>query len=446
MKVLFLNAPWFTVDTENNHLRKGIRAGSRWPHTIPAVSHPDTFTFGVYSPMPQFLAYAATYCQKHVTGSEVHFRDSIALHESYTKFAQYLNVLRPDFIVFESGTPCWNHDATLIKAIAKVLPETKFIVVGTVTSELAPSILADHPNVIACVKGEYEKGVVKVLGGARGIIEHDLLTEAEMNAQPFPWFDSLHSYNYADGCPAGAVFPHVQVWSSRGCPYKCCFCIWPAFMTGNDPDGLHKRTVRFYSADYMEAYLREIVGKYGFKSIYFDDDTFNLSNKHTLAMCGVMRKIGLPWSAMCRADTSTREVWQEMKDSGCYGVKLGFESGSQRVIDKIINKKLDLKEALETGRFLTSIGINWHGTFTVGLPGETEAEREETKRFIEACIDAGMSTHQVSGTAVIEGTPLSTLGRVGSLSAYPDAKIDETFSAETDGVLKAQQLSKKQIQ
>ena len=85
-----------------------------------------------------------------------------------------------------------------------------------------------------------------------------------------------------------------------------------------------------------------MVGRYSFNTIYFDDDTFNLGNRHVLNMCEVMRKINKPWAAMCRADTIKMETWKVMKDSGCFGVKLGFESGNQFVVDKIVNKHLDL--------------------------------------------------------------------------------------------------------
>ena len=92
-------------------------------------------------------------------------------------------------------------------------------------------------------------------------------------------------------------------------------------MTGNDPDGTGKRSVRHYSADYMEAYLRDLVGRYGYRSIYFDDDTFNLGNSHVVRMCEVMARIGLPWSAMCRADTIRMETWKLMREAG--GVIIG---------------------------------------------------------------------------------------------------------------------------
>jgi len=85
----------------------------------------------------------------------------------------------------------------------------------------------------------------------------------------------------------------------------------------------------------------------------------------------VMRRVGVPWSAMCRADTIRPELWQEMKDSGCFGVKIGFESGNQYVIDNIVNKRLNLEGARETVAIVKRTGMSVHGTFTYGLPGET---------------------------------------------------------------------------
>ena len=173
--------------------------------------------------------------------------------------------------------------------------------------------------------------------------------------------------------------PQAQVWTSRGCVYACRFCSWPSTMTNNDPDGTGKRTVRHYSAEYMEAFLTKLVKDHGIRSFYLDDDTMNLGNKHVERMCAVLRSIGKPWAAMCRADSSTKETWKLMRDSGCYGVKLGFESGNQELVDTVINKGLNLKEARDTVIFLRSLGMTVHGTFTYGHPGETKAQMMETK-------------------------------------------------------------------
>ncbi|MGE4528288.1 MAG: radical SAM protein [Rhodospirillaceae bacterium] len=444
MKVLFSNPPWWVshrpldlLPAERLGLRRaGVRAGSRWPFTSTWQSTPDNFRFGDYLPYPFFMGYAATYAQKYA-GAEITLRDSVALKESYESYFRFLDANRFDFIVIESATPSWDHDSLLIARIAERYPQMKIIVTGPISS-IGAKMLREHP-VHALIKGEYEKGLVRVLGGESGVIPHDLLTREEMNAAPYPYFDGTIAHRYYDAMK-GSTFPQAHIWTSRGCPYKCIFCVWPATMTGNDPDGESARKVRQYSPDYVEGLVRGLVEKYGYKSIYFDDDTFNLGTRHTEAISEVMGRIGIPWAAMCRADTVRMETWKVMRDNGCYGVKLGFESGSQHVVDTIVNKHLDLEYARTVVAELKRLGVSVHGTFTFGLPGETREQQMETRRYIDSL---GLDTHQESGCAEIEGTPLHTLSQGGTLAKYSGAAIDEDYDHDADGKAKWRRLTEE---
>ena len=233
------------------------------------------------------------------------------------------------------------------------------------------------------------------------------------------------------------LFPQAHVLTSRGCPFKCIFCVWPATMTGNDPDGENKRSVRQYSSDYIKGFLDKLTKEYKFESIYFDDDTFNII-KHTENISKVAGRYGIPWFAMCRADTSRKETWKIMRDNGCKGVKIGIESGSQYVVDKIVNKHLDLNYTREVVNYLRSLNMSVHGTFTYGLPGETKEQMMETKNFIK---NTNFNTVQESGTAEIEGTPLHTLNNK-ELKNYPGASLNENYDRQKDGGKKWQSLVK----
>ena len=195
----------------------------------------------------------------------------------------------------------------------------------------------------------------------------------------------------------------------------------------------------------MEAMIRARLDKNpSIKSIYDDSDTFNLIEKHTLAMCAVYKRIGLPWTAMCRADTIELSTWNIMKDAGCVGVKIGMESGSQRVIDQIVNKHLDLADVeARILPHLKSIGLTVHTTWTVGLPGESYQEAQQTLDTIKRLYDKGLhSTHQLSGTATIEGTPLDTmLHQDAPLKAYP-GMIKEGFTITGDGQAKIEHMAR----
>jgi hypothetical protein len=395
---------------------------------MPIRSRPDEFSWGDYLPYPFFMGYAATYLRR-ATGAEVHFRDSIALRESYESWFQYVLRGRYEYLFLESASPSWEHDQQLIEYLHRWISPLKIVVTGPIATAQAEPIIRTLP-VHACIRGEYEKGSVTVIEGASGLIDFDFLTTEEMNAAPPPYYDQVIAHRYVDFNPRGQVFPHAQVWSTRGCPFKCIFCVWPATMTGNDPDGSGTRRVRYYSPDYMQAFLTELVKRYSFRSIYFDDDTFNLGTAHVLKMCQVMRRIGLPWSAMCRADTVKRETWAAMKEAGCFGVKLGFESGCQEVVNQIISKNLDLELAREVVLELKRLGMTVHGTFTYGLPGETKEQMLQTRRYIASL---PLDSCQESGTAEIEGTPLATLRARGSLPQYAGARIDTPSVAEADG-------------
>ena len=426
-KILFSNPPWFEIGA-NNEVLKGVRAGSRWPNTYPARCRENQWVEGHYVPYPFFMGYATSYAAAHCTDHSIAMRDSVARHEGYKLYYEFLAAEKFNMIFIESATPSWEHDAKVIENIRKHSPDSEIVVCGPIATAMGRQII-EAGIAVAAIEGEYEKGSVRVINGGRGHIHHDMLSREEMNAAPFPVFNDAEAHRYHDACPHSPITPHAQVWSSRGCPFKCSFCSWPAIMTNNDPGGDGKRTVRHYTPEYMLAFIIEIIAKHKFRSIYFDDDTFNLGARHVEHMCEVMRKVKLPWSAMCRADTIPQETWKLMRDSGCYGVKLGFESGNQHLVDTVINKGLDLKEARQTVIYLRRLGMTVHGTFTYGHPGETKEQMLETKAFIQSM---PLNSWQESGTALLGATPLSAQSDRG--------EVPSGFSRQSDGNKKFQEI------
>lgn len=440
-KVLFSNPPWWTTG-EHGELRAGIRAGSRWPFTVPTNSRPDAPEHGSYLPFPMFMGFAASWCQRAFPDAEVVMRDSLARRESYETFLNYIASWKPDFVVIESATPSWEHDKHVCRLINEAHPQARIIITGTITTTRGAEIAGLG---YSAVHGEYEKGVVRAIHAKEPIlVPHDLLTVEEMNAAPYPMYDERYALAYYDACPTGQESPELVVWTSRGCPFKCCFCAWPAVMTNNDPDGSNPRKVRFYTPEYVEGWIRHRLAKNpGIKSIRLDDDTMNLGDKHTIGIAQAMKRIGLPWSAMCRADTVNCSTWNIMQDAGCFGVKIGMESGSQQVIDQIVNKKLDLAD-IENRilPYLKSIGLKVHTTWTIGLPGETKAQERETVQMIERLYAKGLhQTNQLSGTATIEGTPLMAIAEGKSLKAYPGAS-NEGLAITGDGQAKVEGMAR----
>lgn len=458
MTILFANFPWWVQELIKDQpgralLRRGIRAGSRWPFTMPSAYRPDNFQFGSYLPTPFFLGSAAAYVADKFPDSTVQVvvRDSIARGESYESFFNYLLALKPTHLVIETGAASWAHDLKMLKDIKRLfsdvlMPDIRIAVAGPTVRSASATTPAG--TVDAWLVGEYEKNALAFVRGASGVLDFAMLTRDEMNELPFPMYDEPAALNYWDGCPAGQKAPHLQVMASRGCNFRCSFCSWPATMTGEDPDGTKERTIRRHSVQWLEPFIRERMARAEaagtpLKSCYFDDDYFNNGKKHVLEICEMMKRIGLPWGAMCRADTCDDETWIAMRDSGCFGVKAGFESASQRVVDQIVNKHLKIDVAVERCRFIKSLGMSVHTTWTTGLPGETEDEKKQTVELIERMYREGLhDTHQLSGTAVIEGTPLALIESGQFLKKYPGAKIDANYQSSHDGVSKLEGMKK----
>ncbi|QQR81153.1 MAG: radical SAM protein [Deltaproteobacteria bacterium] len=232
-----------------------------------------------------------------------------------------------------------------------------------------------------------------------------------MNQAPRPIRNS-DIYNYFDVGYFHGDGPTLQMWSSRGCPFKCSFCTWPQSMTLNK--------VRYYSADYIRHDIEKTLQKYpDFKAIYFDDDTFNMGDQHVLSVCEVLKDFKLPWSAMCRIDTLKESTWEAMAKSGCIGVKVGVESGSQRILDDVIHKNLNLNDVYHFVPIIRSLGIKVHGTFMYGNPTETPEEMKLTRDLIQK---VGFDHIQESGAAPLAGTKLWNLNEKTHLLNETDGK------------------------
>ncbi len=198
----------------------------------------------------------------------------------------------------------------------------------------------------------------------------------ELDALPLPARHLIRWEHYQRTCELGFVVEKGQGWThiigSRGCPYRCTFCA---------SHTVHGRRVRMRSVEKIIEEIRITHDRWGVRNFTFSDDNFVQSEQRTQAFCRALLASGLSirWSCLTRVGLSAPTL-ALMKRAGCVLITFGVESGSPEVL-KRLKKQIDLDQVLATFRQARRLGIKTKSSFMVGLPGEGEAEFEESVRF-----------------------------------------------------------------
>ena len=433
MKILLANLPW----EKGGHW--GVRAGSRWPHI-------KTNLEKCYQPFPFFLAYAAALLKRE--NFEVKLVDSLALELPASDFLKVVRQEKPDLLVAETSTPSLWSDLSLLKRLPQSLPVA---LCGPETSIRDPQFLEKNQQVTYAFTGEYECTLLELaqrleagkdLSEVRGLIYRENgqykvnpprpLLES-LDDLPWPLREGLPMEKYND-TPGGIPAPSVQMWSSRGCPYQCLFCIWPQLM-------YQSRRYRSRSIVKVVDEMEYLVKTMGFKSVYFDDDTTNIGKLRMMEFAREIkqRNLNVPWAMMARADLMEEDVLENLRAAGLVAVKYGVESAEQSLVDNIL-KGMDLRKTERMIRFTKSIGIRTHLTFSFGLPGET---KETIQKTIDYALDLDPDSLQFSINTAFPGTRYyEDLDRRGQIVSRDFADYDGNLKA----MLRTETLSAKDLQ
>ncbi len=190
------------------------------------------------------------------------------------------------------------------------------------------------------------------------------------------------------------LHPYVSLYTGRGCRSRCTFCLWPQTVGG------HKYRTRSVANVLAEAALvRELFPQ--MKELFFDDDTFTDDRPRAEEIARGLGRLGLTWSCNAKANVP-RETLQVLRDNGLRLLLVGYESGNQQILINI-KKGLRVERARQFAADCRELGITVHGTFILGLPGETKETIEETIRFAR---EVNPRTLQVSIAAPYPGTEL----------------------------------------
>ena len=369
MKALLTNPPFFG---EGWH---GIRAGCRWAFISQGNFEKEKLEQqrdNYYQTYPFFLGYAGAVLQE--AGHEVWLYDAVAMCDSYAEFYYKVEKYGADIVVLETSTPSYEQDLQILANIKDMEMETALA--GPMVMPLVEEI-KQKKHVDYILKGEYILSLLEVCKTRRkGVYEPEFIKE--MDRLPMPIRDSETIYFYNDYFSFGEyiVKPQLQMWTSMGCAYNCTFCLWRHTMTMG--------RVRQRSTGSVKAELKYCIEKWKFKSVLFDDDTFNMGDKHVMDISTMMRDnfADIEWYAMVRLDSCSIKAFQTMKDCGCWGLKIGIETFQPKALERI-EKGMKEENMIEKLMKIIDMGFYVYLSTMQYIPGETKIERIKKEKLLK---------------------------------------------------------------
>jgi len=313
------------------------------------------------------------------------------------ELARRIKDFQPDVVGVSCLFSAVQEDAANVCRIAKsVNPNIVTITGGAHIGNMAEEVMGLYPPVDFVIVGEGERTFLDILEVLEGKIGLDELNGVsfrkgkddrfipktryiqDLDKVPFPAYHFFDLPRYFDCGESHGFYrrrPYIQLITSRGCPCKCSFCALGAHW-GNCQ---RKRSARNI-LDEMEALIR----KYGIQEFHFEDDNLTADKKRAIELFNGMidRKFNIVWHAPSgiAAYTLNAEIVERMAASGCYSITLGIESGSQRVLTKLMHKPVDLKKLPALVQVIRKHKIDVRAFFMLGFPGET---KEDMKRTID---------------------------------------------------------------
>lgn len=330
-----------------------------------------------------------------------------------------------ELLVLFTSTPGFEVDVKMANMMKQVNPSLKVCFVGPpVTVE--PEKTLNATNAIDfVVRREFDHQIVDYANGKplseipgvsyrneQGVIVNNPERPVIENLDELPWVSKVYKRDL-DVNNYNVPFllnPFISLYTSRGCPAMCTFCLWPQTHSG------HRWRLR--SADDVAAEMAYIKENFPeIKEVFFDDDTFNYQKARTIELCGKLKPLNMTWSCTSRV-TTDYDTLKAMKEAGCRLLIVGYESGDPQIL-KNIKKGATIDMAERFTANCRKLGLLIHGDFIVGLPGES---RESIRKTIDFAKKLDNETIQVSiahpypGTEFYDYAKKNDLISIGSMT------------------------------
>jgi len=313
-----------------------------------------------------------------------------------------------ELIILHTSTPSFASDVRVAEALKAENPALRIGFVGAHVAVLPEASLQASSSIDFVARDEFDYTIKEVAegrslsdiaglsycNGDQIIHNPDRALIEDMDALPFVTEVYKRDLVIEDYFIGYLQHPYISLYTGRGCKSHCTFCLWPQTIGGHR---YRKRSPESVAEEIALAQRRfpQV------KEFFFDDDTFTDDLPRAEETARLLGKLGVTWSCNAKANVPY-DTLKIMKDNGLRLLLVGYESGNQQILHNIKKGML-----VERARQFTSdchrLGIVIHGTFIIGLPGETQETIEETIRFAR---EINPHTIQVSLAAAYPGTAL----------------------------------------
>lgn len=218
----------------------------------------------------------------------------------------------------------------------------------------------------------------------------------DLDKLPFPNRNKIDQDQYFQAWKKQHGYSMITINTMRGCPYSCTWCSRSVF----------GKSYRRRSPENVVQEMLALRNEYQFDKIWFVDDVFTINHKWLRGFAAALKQhnLKIPYEAISRADRMNEEVIQLLKETGCFRIWIGAESGSQQILDAM-KRMVKIEAVRDTVLLSKSYGLETGTFIMLGYPGETEKDIEQTRNYlIEAQPDFFTLTlaYPIKGTALYD--------------------------------------------
>ena len=312
-----------------------------------------------------------------------------------------------DLVVAHTSVPSFASDVKVIEALKAANPSLKAGLIGAKVAVDAEGSMIKAPAVDFVARNEFDFTIKDVADdqpwadikgisyrNKQGVITHNADRPIIENMDSLPWVTPVYKRDlemekYFIGY---LKHPYISIYTGRGCKSRCTFCLWPQTVGGHN---YRTRSVGHVVEEIkwaMKAFPQT-------KEFFFDDDTFTDDLPRAEAIAKELGKLGIQWSCNAKANVPYESL-KKLKEGGLRLLLVGYESGNQQILYNI-KKGMRIEVAEKFTRDCHELGIKIHGTFILGLPGESLETMRQTREFAKRI---NPHTVQISLAAPYPGT------------------------------------------